>query len=165
MTTRWCWSCNTQGPKEEKPPQEEREIAPSYNKKVQQDLVACNEAVDKLRATSSKGIHYRRGVEWHNCVICAVSDAGHANASEYIEEWDEMEPFRSQGGKLIFLASPDAWAEDEFSVVLLSFGSNALKRVVRSTIQAEAYNLQQVVEDTELAQRLDSGIQVCLSVG
>ena len=61
-----------------------------------------------------------------------------------------MEPFRSQGGKLIFLASPGAWDEDEFSVVLLSFGSNALKRVVRSTIQAEAYNLQQVVEEADI---------------
>ena len=37
-----------------------------------------------------------------------------------------------------------------FNVVLISFGSNALKRVVRSTMQAEAYQLQQTVEEADI---------------
>ena len=92
----------------------------------------------------------KRGVDWHDCVVLAVSDAGHANASEYLSEWDQVEPFRSQGGKLVFLAQPSAVKDETFQVVLISFSSNALKRVVRSTIQAEAYNLQLTIEEADL---------------
>ena len=122
----------------------------SVSKPVVGDLQTFNEAAAVLKGTSTRGIKYKKGVDWHNCVICAVSDAGHANAQEYIGEWDLMEPFRSQGGKLVFLASPEAVHEDEFHVVLVSFASNALKRVVRSTIQAEAYQLQQTVEEADI---------------
>ena len=79
-----------------------------------------------------------------------MSDAGHANADECLSDWDVCEPFRSQGGKLIFLAQPCATTADTFSVILISFSSNAIKRVVRSTIQAEAYNLQLTIEEADL---------------
>ena len=61
-----------------------------------------------------------------------------------------MGPFRSQGGRLIFLASPEAKVDDEFHVSLVSFGSGITKRFVRATIQAKAYNMQSVVEEADL---------------
>jgi len=50
----------------------------------------------------------------------------------------------------VFLGSPGAVDEDVFHVSLVSFGSNIIKRVVRSTIQAESYNMQAVVEEADL---------------
>ena len=90
------------------------------------DLVKANQCAAELQATSDKGITYKRGVDWHDCVVAAVSDAGHANAEEYLSDWDVREPFRSQGGKLIFLAQPCATTADTFSVVLISFSSNTI---------------------------------------
>ena len=115
-----------------------------------QDLILANETVAKLQKTSKRGISYRKGVKWTSCVVAAAADAGHGGTTIVLDEWMEREAFRSQGGKLIFLASPDAIAGDVFHVSLIAFGSSVLKRVVRSTIQAEAYNLQQVVEEADL---------------
>ena len=114
------------------------------------DLELFNATVAKLQKSSKRGIAYRKGVKWNDCVVAAVPDAGHACTSVYLDDWKETEPFRSQAGKLIFLATPDARTADTFHVSLVSYGSSAMKRVVRSTIQAEAYNLQQVVEEADL---------------
>ena len=104
------------------------------HKPTTKDLRAFNRTVKEMLNSSSKGIHYRKGVDWHNCVVLAVSDASHAGSSEYLGDWGEVEPFRSQGGLLVFLASPEAVDKEEFSLVLIAFGSSVMKRVVRSTI-------------------------------
>ena len=50
------------------------------------DLKTFNKAAAELRHTAQKGIHYRKGVDWHNCVIAAVADASHAGSSEFLED-------------------------------------------------------------------------------
>ena len=82
--------------------------------------------------------------------IGAVSDASHGNEEIYLDEWEIREPFRSQGAKLIFLASPELISDDSAHVHLISFSSTVLDRVVNSTIKAETYQLRNVQESADL---------------
>ena len=60
------------------------------------------------------------------------------------------EPFRSQGGKLVFLAEANILKNKEAMLHLISFSSSTLKRVTRATIQAEIYQLQLTVEGLDM---------------
>ena len=80
-----------------------------------------------------------------------MSDASHGSEDEYLDDWDEREPFRSQGAKLIFLASKDILGDSQAGWVhLVSWSSTTLKRVVSSTMKAESYQLTEVVEAADL---------------
>ena len=83
------------------------------------------------------------------CII-ACTDASHGGEDEWLDEWQEREPFRSQGAKLIFIADTSILEGDEAFVHLVSFSSTAQKRVVSSTMKAESYQLQDVVEAADL---------------
>ena len=61
-----------------------------------------------------------------------------------------MEPYRSQGAKLIFIADAKSIDKESAMVHLVSFSSNIIRRVCRSTVQAETYNLQNCVEYGDL---------------
>ena len=82
--------------------------------------------------------------------IAPVSDASHGNESEYIDEWDVREPFRSQGAKLILLANDEIIEGHEARVHLISFSSTIQKRVVNSTIKAETYQLTDVIDAADV---------------
>ena len=112
------------------------------------DLIRHNKLVQILKQTANKGIRYKSGLDWNNLVAVGVSDAGHGG-TDVVVEYDEeevREPFRSQGGKLVFLADPSILTNKEAMMHLISFSSAALKRVLRATIQAEVYQLQLTVE-------------------
>ena len=109
-----------------------------------------NRTVTELRKTSSTGITYTNELNWHKCIVVAVGDAAHANAEVYLSDWDAVEPYRSQAGKLIFLANEDALTSEDLIVACIAYSSTIIKRVVRSTIQAEAYNIQNVVEEADM---------------
>ena len=51
---------------------------------------------------------------------------------------------------MIFLCAPDVWSGEQTFCHLVSFGSATIRRVCRSTIQAETYQLQTVVEYADL---------------
>ena len=103
------------------------------------------------------GITYKPGLEWPRgrgdplrICVAAVSDASHGNEEEYLSDWDVREAFRSQGAKLVFIASTDILDKEEAQVHLISFASTVQKRVVNSTIKAETYQLTDVVEAADL---------------
>ena len=67
-----------------------------------------------------------------------------------MDEWEIREPFRSQGGRLILLCNRDVIEGAHTFCHLVSFSPNIVRRVCRSTIQAESYQLQLSVEHAGL---------------
>ena len=79
-----------------------------------------------------------------------VTDASHANESEIgstptgvVKE----EPHRSQGGRLQLLSNTGDMSKDHLACHLIGHSSATIKRVCRSTLQAEAYGLSGGVEE------------------
>ena len=58
------------------------------------DLVKANKLVDKLQATSNKGLTFRPGLRWEEVCVVAVSNASHGGNDEWLDEWQVCEPFR-----------------------------------------------------------------------
>ena len=117
----------------------------AVSKPVIVDIVYANATIQYVRETPKRGLVFRHGgVEWPSrahpevrLCIAAVSDASHGSEDEYLDDWDEREPFRSQGAKLIFLASKDILGDSQAGWVhLVSCASTTLKRVVSSTMKA-----------------------------
>lgn len=125
------------------------------------DLSYANRVVKHVQQDPKVGMTFRPGLLWptHSSVaagerpricIAAVSDASHGGEDEWLDDWEEREPFRSQGAKLVFIASTDILDTDEGFVHLISFSSTIQKRVVSSTMKAESYQLAEVVEAADL---------------
>jgi hypothetical protein len=121
------------------------------------DILLANKVVKYIQEDPCAGITFKPGLQWPavpgespTFCIAAVSDASHGNEFEYLDDWGVREPFRSQGGKLIFLASKGILDVNEAVVHLVSFSSTVQKRVVNSTIKAETYQLTDVVEAADL---------------
>ena len=114
------------------------------------DLREANKAVDYALATPQRGLVYRSGVlDWDNLISCVITDASHANEHEVmtVDKEDSLELHRSQGARLNCLGTPSLMSSDEGHVHLISFASKKVRRVCRSTLQAEAYTLQTGVEE------------------
>ena len=79
-----------------------------------------------------------------------VGDASFAEEEEYNEFTGELEPHRSQGGRIIILANPELVEGTDVFFHVLGYTSSVLRRVVRSTIQAETYNIQYAVESGDI---------------
>jgi hypothetical protein len=106
------------------------------------DLKDANKVLEYAIRTADRGLTFRAdAIDWNTCVMLVISDASHAQETEGREE------HRSQGGRVIALGSPEAIEGGECRLHVLSFTSKILKRVVRSTFQAEAYSLQAGVEE------------------
>ena len=132
----------------------------AVNKPLVEDLLYANKIVSMVHSTATLGLVYRPGgVCWPTrdtiesgikICIAAVSDASHGSEDEWLDEWQEREPFRSQGAKVLFIADIAILDQDEGAVHLVSFASTTLKRVVSSTMKAESYQLTEVVEGADL---------------
>ena len=97
--------------------------------------VFANKVLQYLKKTAARGLMFRMGViSWHlgDFVIGSISDASHAD--EHCERTGE--PYRSQGGRMTILATRS----------LVDRASNTLKRVCRSTLTAETYQMELGVE-------------------
>eukprot|EP00439_Symbiodinium_sp_Y106_P059738 s1939_g8.t1 len=119
------------------------------------DLREANKAVDYALATPQRGLVYRSGVlDWDN-LICVITDASHTNEHEVmtVDKEDSLELHRSQGARLHCLGTPGLMSSDEGHVHLISFASKKVRRVCRSTLQAEAYTLQTSKKETDSEQR------------
>ena len=61
-----------------------------------------------------------------------------------------LEPYRSQGGRLNILATPSLAQGEECYFHPISWQSHIIKRVVRATLQGEADELQSGVENGDI---------------
>ena len=104
--------------------------------------VFANEFLQYLKKTATRGLMFRMGViSWHlgDLVIGSISDASHAD--EHCERTGE--PYRSQGGRMTILATRSLVDQAECGFHLIAY---TLKRVRRSTLTAETYQMELGVE-------------------
>ena len=107
--------------------------------------VFSNKVFQYLKKTATRGLVFLMGViSWHlgDFVIGSVCDASHAD--EHCE-WTG-EPYRSQGGRMMILATRSLADQAECEFHMTACTSNTLKRVCRSTLTAETYQMELGVE-------------------
>ena len=107
--------------------------------------VFANKVVQYLKKTATRGLVFLMGViSWHlgDFVIGSVCDASHAD--EHCERTGE--PYRSQGGRMTILATRSFVDQTKCGFHLTACASNTLKRVCRSTLTAETYQMELGVE-------------------
>ncbi len=65
----------------------------------------------------------------------SCTDTGHDTELEFLDETEELEPFRSPSDRLLLFADTAAFeGAEEFSYNLLSHSATILKRVFRATM-------------------------------
>ena len=101
------------------------------------DLRDANRVVDLAKADIDVKLHYEAGVCcWDNVSLVSFSDASFA----------QEEGFRSQQGRLHYLCDASEVDTNEHHAHIISYASTTIKRVCRSTLQAETYGMQSAVE-------------------
>ena len=76
-----------------------------------------------------------------------MADASHSNESEVIGT--RVEDYRSQSGRLLMIASPNIISGEVLNYHLMNWSSTIIRRVSRSTVQAETYSMSYMVEEAD----------------
>ncbi len=113
------------------------------------DLIAANKLLAVALRTKEAGVFYPAGVmDFNKAMILSVTDASHG-ASFDVDENGNQCGHRSQSGRLLALVDEGFADTGRGKVHLLQWSSSVLRRVCRSTLQAETLSLQLGSEDAE----------------
>ena len=113
------------------------------------DLLMANKLLSKALATKDYGVFFPAGIfDFEKAVLVSINDASHAASFEGLP-CGETAGHRSQSGRLLVLTHEDFLQSGKGPVHLLSWHSNTIKRVCRSTLQAETLSLQLGSEECE----------------
>lgn len=113
-------------------------------------LQEANKVVRCVKGTFEMRFMYKSRLDWNTCVLAVVGDASHANDWEYLEECGVMQPYRSQGVRSIFEAEAQIRSEERSRVHVLSFSSTVIRRLCKSTVQPETYDLHNCAESADI---------------
>jgi len=103
-------------------------------------LQEANKVLQMAINDSRRGLYYKANAfDWDKAILVTVTDASWAGEVKYIN--DEVFPKRSQKGRVTLLADPNAWSGNKADAYVLSWKSNMIKRVCRSTMAAETQSL------------------------
>jgi hypothetical protein len=117
-------------------------------------LVEANKILSMAQAGVNEGILYKAGVlDWNTMIMLTVNDASWAGETKIVD--DRVFPRRSQMGVITLLASPDLLEGQEGYIHIIGWSSKMIKRVCRSTMQAETHGM---VRGTETGFRLRAAI-------
>ena len=114
------------------------ELSVRFKGPVVQDLLRANKALKKLQSVDVSVCFPRLCTnlsEWH---LCVMSDAAFGNLADGVS---------SGGGHVVFLVGSDRCAA-------IAWKANKIKRVVRSTMAAEALALEEAMEHAVLLREL-----------
>ena len=101
------------------------------------DLRDANRVVDLAKADAGISMFYPAGkFSWHDACVVSFSDASHAGE----------EGLRSQQGRFHYITSEKMVGSNEHVAHTIGYGSTTIRRVCRSTLQAETYAMQSAVE-------------------
>ena len=113
------------------------------------DLIACNSLLHYVKKTPDLGLTFECGsFDLEEAQILSITDASHA--ADYDVSGDgRLLGHRSQSGKIIALCGPEFLKTGQGKVHLLSYHSNVIRRVCRSTLQAETLSMLGGYEEAE----------------
>ena len=93
---------------------------------------------------SKHGLHFKAGaIKWKDCILCTVSDASASRSNEQQIVKGKLEPYRSQRARMTLLVDKKFGTETFYPIVW----SSTIKRVCRSTLQAESYPMTSGAEE------------------
>eukprot|EP00434_Breviolum_minutum_P044902 symbB.v1.2.040161.t1/scaffold7034.1/size13691/1 len=119
-----------------------------------EDLVSANRLLHFALETKERGIFYASGVmNFDDAMILSINDASHA-ASYDINNNGEPMGHRSQSGRILALVRKDFIKTGDEVVHMLQWTSTVIKRVCRSTLQAETLSMQLGSEESEHLRQL-----------
>ena len=112
-------------------------------------LLDANKVLNYAMQDKQKGLFYpSQAMRLEDAVLLSVNDASHAASFEALPSGDAA-GHRSQSGRLLLLAPANFEQTGEGQVYPLEWHSNTIKRVCRSTLQAETMSLQLGSEEAE----------------
>ena len=118
------------------------------------DIRECNKVLEYALSTSDEGLYFTSNFgEWDDCVVTSISDASFANEDEAVK--GQTETGRSQQGHVIVLGPQNVANAEKANVHPISWSSTVIKRVCRSTLQAETFAM---IRGTEAGARIRAGI-------
>ena len=119
-----------------------------------EDLLVANRLLSYAMETKDRGVHFPAGAfDFKDAVVLSINDASHAASWEATDAGNVV-GHRSQSGRLLALAHSDFLQSGTGKVHLLQWNSTVIKRVCRSTMQAETMSLQLGSEDAEHVRQL-----------
>ena len=128
----------------------ELSVLQSIQKKaVVQDLLDCNRLLRDVQESPDVGLFFAYGaVDFDQAAILSITDASYA---ANFDTGRDGEPLgnRSQSGRMLCLASSEFMETGSGKVYMLDYHSNVIRRVCRSTLQAETLSMVQGYEEAE----------------
>ncbi|CAE7415150.1 RE1 [Symbiodinium microadriaticum] len=114
----------------------------ALTKAVVQDLVEANNLVRYVTRTKDQGLFYpAEAMDFDRVMLLAVQDASYAADYDTSLSGDRM-GYRSQSGRVLLLASEDFDKSMKGVAYPISWHSTVIRRVCKSTLQAETLSLQ-----------------------
>ena len=102
-----------------------------------QDLINTNKFLAAAQKTTGNGIRFfKKKFNFETAVLLSVTDASHA-AELHVSQVGKPDGHKSQAGRFLFLADKMPTLEEAANVHVLEWSSHTIKRVCRSTLQAE----------------------------
>ena len=102
-----------------------------------EDLVKANRLLAAAQKTRGNGVTFKKGIYiFEESILLSVTDASHGAEIGVSEEGHEK-GHRSQGGRFLLLANRMPMVGEPAACHILEWQSHTLKRVCRSTLQAE----------------------------
>ena len=109
-----------------------------------QDLLDCNRLLRYVQDTPDIGLFYRyEALDFDKATILSITDASYG-ANFDVGRGGESLGNRSQSGRMRCLPSADFMATGQEHVYTLDYHSNRIRRVCRSTLQAETLSISMV---------------------
>ena len=121
----------------------------SVHQATYEDVMFANGIVKIARNTKEVGLHYPlRAFTFEKAMVVGIQDASFSN-DHAVQESGKKLGHRSQSGRLLCLADGSFRESRQGHLFLLDWHSTTLKRVCRSTMQAETLSLMHGSEETE----------------
>ena len=113
------------------------------------DAIFANNIVKVARASKNKGISYPlKAFPFEECMVVGIQDASFANDTDTSGSGKRL-GLRSQSGRLTCLAHRSFQHTHQGHLFLLDWHSTCIKRVCRSTLQAETMSMTYGMEECE----------------
>lgn len=116
--------------------------------------IRANKLLHYALATKEQGVFYPADAfNFEEAMVISINDASHAASFDFGKDGTKL-GHRSQSGRLLALASKEFVTPGKGHLHVLQWSSTVIKRVCRSTLQAETLSLQLGSEDAEHVRRI-----------
>ncbi|CAE7224139.1 RE2, partial [Symbiodinium sp. CCMP2456] len=127
-------------------------------KAVVGDFIACNNLLSYIKRTPERGLFYEyNAFKESEQVIYSITDASHAADFDVSANGTPLGS-RSQSGRILALGSRSLLDTGKGTLHIIEYHSNVLRRVCRSTLQAETLSLISGYEEAEHLRALLWGV-------